>query len=118
MARGTTLAPVSEEKKPAGEATDGSDDETRSYILEDDDGKEREYDLLAILEYEGKDYALLVPSDDDQTSEKIEISVFEYRAEGDDEFFDEIEDEELYERVVAFCEKELSAHDDDPEAKS
>lgn len=83
-------------------------DEDRIFVLEDDDGNERDYALLAVVTFEGHDYALLAPADDDGTSERVEISVYRYGEEGEDVVFEEIEDEDLYERVVAFCEEALA----------
>lgn len=102
---GTHCATVSDEKNAPKPETS---DEDRIFVLEDDDGKERDYALLAIVTFEGHDYALLAPADDDGTSERVEISVYRYGEEGEDVVFEEIEDEDLYERVVAFCEEALA----------
>jgi len=108
---------VSDQTRGGGPDHEASSDDDVTYRLDDDEGHEHEYALLAIVEFEGNDYALLARADqlsdaDAPDAEKTEIRVFAYRRDGDDEVFDVIGDEALYERVVEFCEMALS---EDPE---
>ena len=74
-------------------------------ILVDDDGNELQCLLLAVLELDNAEYALLTPLEDlDSETEEMEVYVFTY-SEGEDglEEFGEISDENTYNAVVAYA---------------
>lgn len=71
-------------------------------VVEDEEGNEHEYTMYD-FEFEGRPYAVLFPLDDPEEGGLI------YRLEIDetgDEVLMEIEDDEEFERVVAFLESE------------
>jgi uncharacterized protein YrzB (UPF0473 family) len=75
-------------------------------VLEDDEGNEHEFALLAIVDVQDQDYALLTTIDDlqDEEGESMELFLFKYEEEEDGAAsFSEIEDEETYIRVRDFC---------------
>ncbi|MDD4376575.1 MAG: DUF1292 domain-containing protein [Eubacteriales bacterium] len=65
--------------------------------LEFDDGAEVECEIMGVFDYDGKDYIALIP--DDGTDD---VYIYGYKEVGDDEFeLIDIEDDELFEKVVA-----------------
>ena len=60
----------------------------------------RDYD---IVDFEGKTYAMLLPMDE-ENEEDPELIVLEYIEEGEEGFFQNIEDEEEFDRVCEYIE--------------
>lgn len=81
----------------------------------DDEGNEVDFMILAIMEVEGKDYAMLSPVEDladDADADAVELYFYSYDEEADE--FGEIEDEDLHDRVqAAFAELMEQVGDDD-----
>ena len=84
---------------------DALDDDDR-VVLVGEDGEETTFAILAVVEFEELDYALLAPEaqvvDDD--GEVLELFIF--RFEEDEEGtqrFSPVENDETYERVQTFC---------------
>jgi len=74
--------------------------------LEDEEGNAMDFALLAIVEVEDQDYALMTPAEqiEDDASDAMELFLFQYDEEDDGTAsFSEIDDEETYERVRDFC---------------
>ncbi len=70
--------------------------------ITDDDGTEWECAILAVVEHEGDEYALLAPVDQLEDEESDELEMFLFLYEVDDEgvqTFSYIEDDEVYEQV-------------------
>ncbi len=64
--------------------------------LEFDDGVELECEIMGIFDHAGKDYIALIPLDDSD-----DVYLYGYNEVGEDEFeLVDIEDEELFKRVV------------------
>jgi hypothetical protein len=75
-------------------------------ILEDEEGNAMDFALLAIVEVEDQDYALMTPAEqiEDDGGDSMELFLFQYDEEDDGTAsFSEIDDEETYERVRDFC---------------
>jgi len=76
-------------------------------ILIDEEGKEYAFVLLALLEVEGKDYAVLGPEDQltDPSLEEVELSFFRVTPgeTEEEERFEAVEDEEEFQKVQAAC---------------
>ena len=75
-------------------------------ILEDDEGNSMEFALLAVVEVEEQDYALMTPIDqiEDDAGESMDLFLFQYDEEDDGTAsFSEIGDEDTYVRVRDFC---------------
>lgn len=72
-------------------------------ILVDEDGKEHEFLIVDILAVAGKEYALLVPAEDDQDDQDEEEEVLVLRFDNDDKLVT-IEDEAEFDLVVKHLE--------------
>jgi len=101
-----------EEEEKDGEVESLDESEEMDDLLvtfEDEDGNEVDFMVLAVMDIEGQDYAMLAPVaqlGDEESDEGIELYYFKYTDNGDgDETYDEIEDEALLEKVhTAFGE--------------
>lgn len=91
------------------------EEESNIVSLTGDDGNEIKCEVFDIIEFENKTYALLIPQDeneeDDEPQEKL--IVLEYVEEGDDCYFQNIEDDEEFDRVCEFVN--TLEYDDDEE---
>lgn len=77
-------------------------DEENIIEITDDDGTVIKCELFDIIEFEGSQYALLLEADNKE--EDPEVVLMKYIEEGDDVFFEAIEDDEEFERVQAYVE--------------
>ncbi len=88
--------------------------------LVDEDGNEHEFVVLAVVEMEGDEFAMLSPIEqvEDEETAELELFLFTYKEteEGYVEF-GEIEDDEVYQAVQAYCATLLDTEDaeDGPE---
>ena len=48
------------------------DEESNIIVLEDDLGNEVEFEYLDVIEYEGEEYILLLPADDEEADEVLQ----------------------------------------------
>ena len=91
------------------------EEESNIVSLTGDEGNEIKCEVFDIIEFENKTYALLIPQDeneeDDEPQEKL--IVLEYVEEGDDCYFQNIEDDEEFDRVCEFVN--TLEYDDDEE---
>ena len=91
------------------------EEESNIVSLTGDEGNEIKCEVFDIIEFENKTYALLIPQDeieeDDEPQEKL--IVLEYVEEGDDCYFQNIEDNEEFDRVCEFVN--TLEYDDDEE---
>lgn len=76
--------------------------EENSKIIEtiDDEGNIVNFELYDIIEFEGKEYALLMPS----KTEEDEIVLMQLEKDGDDFLFKAIEDDDEFEKVSEYIE--------------
>ncbi len=76
--------------------------EENSKIIEtiDDEGNVVNFELYDIIEFEGKEYALLMPS----KTEEDEIVLMQLEKDGDDFLFKAIEDDDEFEKVSEYIE--------------
>jgi|LauGreDrversion4_2_1035121.scaffolds.fasta_scaffold922581_1 uncharacterized protein YrzB (UPF0473 family) len=107
-------------KQPNAKPEVDEDDPNEGLIvLSGADGTERSFQSLAMVEVEGKRYAVLAPGEADlseESEEEIELFLFEYEVDEEgDEIFSEIEDEATWNKVQAAAEQMLleGAEDDD-----
>lgn len=70
--------------------------------LEDEDGNVTECEIYDVVEFEGKTYALLLPVEG--AEEDGELIVMEYVEEGEEGFFQNIDDEDEFDRVCEYIE--------------
>lgn len=79
-------------------------EEEKNYVdLADEDGNLTKCEVYDIVEFEGKTYALLLPTEDG-SEEEPELIVLEYIEEGEDAFFQNIDDDEEFDRVCEYIE--------------
>ncbi|OFW77249.1 MAG: hypothetical protein A2201_11230 [Alicyclobacillus sp. RIFOXYA1_FULL_53_8] len=81
-------------------------------VLEDEDGKEHNFVLGEVIQVDGKDYAILLPVDDDLE----EGVIFRIEGEEDDQMIlAEIDNDEEWEKVVQAYNEQMDDSDDDEE---
>ena len=88
-------------------------DEENVIEITDDDGTVLRCELYDILEYEGKQYALLLEERSADTEEP-EIVLMRYVEEGEEVFFETIDDNEEFAKVQEYIET-LEPVDEDEE---
>lgn len=69
----------------------------------DEEGNVTKCEIYDIVDFEGKTYAMLLPMDE-ENEEDPELIVLEYIEEGEEGFFQNIEDEEEFDRVCEYIE--------------
>ncbi len=70
----------------------------------DEDGVVTKCEIYDVIDYENKTYALLLPLNEDENDEDAEVIVMEYIEEGDEGYFQNIEDEAEFQRVCEYIE--------------
>ena len=68
-----------------------------------EDGEKVQFRLFDIIEFEEKEYALLLPMDDEEGDEP-ELVLMRLQKEDEDYLFETIEDDEEFERVSEYIE--------------
>lgn len=93
-------------------------DENENLIeITDDDGTVIKCELYDIIEFEDKQYALLVEVNDEDEEIDPEVVLMRYVEEGEESYFETIDDDDEFERVSGYIES-LSPeenNDDDEE---
>ena len=69
----------------------------------DEDGNITKCEVYDIVDFEDKTYAMLLPLDE-ENEEDPELIVLEYIEEGEECFFQNIDDEEEFDRVCEYIE--------------
>lgn len=89
----------------------GTKNEERQLIeTVDEDGKVVNFELFDIVEYEDKEYALLLPADD---KENDEVVLMRLSKDGEDYLFEAIEDDEEFDKVSEYIENMELEEDDE-----
>ena len=90
-------------------------DENEEFLtLTTEDGAEKDFELLAELDYGDKMYAYLQLPEDDEDFDDEEVYVFELVQDEDgNELVLEVEDEDLLEKLVERLNEELAALDEE-----
>ena len=70
----------------------------------DEDGEVIRFQLFDIIEFEDKEYALLLPADLDEEDDESEMVLMRLIKEEDEYSFETIEDEDEFERVSEYIE--------------
>ena len=79
----------------------------------DDNGKIVNFELYDVVEFEDKEYALLLPAESDENEDiDEEIVLMRLSKDGEDYLFETIEDDEEFKRVSEYVEN-LEDEDDD-----
>lgn len=68
-------------------------------VLNDEEGNEVEFEFLDLIEYEGEEYVVLLPGEDDENSEEVLILKLEDTDSEDEESYVSVEDEETLNAV-------------------
>lgn len=79
-----------------------AEEEQNIVEITDEDGNSTECEVYDVIEFENKTYALLFPLDEDE--EDAELIVLEYIEEGDECYFQNIEDEAEFDRVCEYVQ--------------
>lgn len=78
----------------------------------DDDGTAIKCELYDIVEFDGKQYAVLAEKDSED--EEPELVLMRYTEEGEESYFETIDDDDEFERVSEYIEN-LDTEDEDEE---
>ena len=76
-------------------------EETKIIETVDEEGNPVKFELYNIIEFEGKDYALLLPKNETESEELVLMSITK---DGEDYSFETIEDDDEFERVSEYIE--------------
>jgi uncharacterized protein YrzB (UPF0473 family) len=90
------------------------EDENDVVVLTSEEGEEISFEVLGIIDVDGKEYALLTPVDESDDPAGIDVHIFSYEQKDDGtEVFSDIDDA-VFEKVRAAAEEMFgSAGDDD-----
>ena len=77
-----------------------------------DDGTSVKCEIYDVIDFENKTYALLFPLDDEE-DEDGEVIVMEYVEEGDEGYFQNIEDENEFNRVCEYIQSLADEEEDE-----
>lgn len=86
-----------------------AEEEQNLVEIMDEDGVATQCEVYDVVEFEGKSYALLLPLDEED--EDAELIVLEYIEEGDECYFQSIDDEKEFDRVCEYIQS-LDIDDD------
>ncbi len=88
--------------------------EIQIVTLQDEDGQDQDFEIIDEMEYEGAKYYALLPYydkvedlDSKSEDEDTEILVMRGGMDGDDEVFETIDDDDLFEKVTAIFDARL-----------
>ena len=87
-------------------------DEENIIEITDEDGDVIKCELYDILEFEGKQYALLIEADNEE--DDPEVVLMRYTEEGEEVYFETIDDEDEFNRVQDYIES-YEPEDDEEE---
>lgn len=68
-------------------------------VLNDENGEEIEFEFLDLIEYEGEEYVVLLPNDEDDDAEEVVILKLEDTDSEDEESYVSVDDEETLKNV-------------------
>lgn len=87
--------------------TEAYEDLDSTIVLCDDEGNEVTMEFIDVIEYEGKEYVVLLPqADGDTPPEESEVAILEIAEENGEEVYFGVEDDDLLDKLFAvFKEK-------------
>ena len=68
-------------------------------VLNDEDGKEVEFEFLDLIEYNSEEYVILLPTDEEEDSEEVVILKVEDTDSDEEESYVSVDDEEVLNKV-------------------
>jgi len=89
------------------------------FTLQDEDGNDKDFEILDELEYEGSRYYALLPyyenveDLDNKDEEDTEILLMRGIMEGDDEVLETIDDDDLFDKVAAMFDARMDEAEGD-----
>lgn len=79
--------------------------EEQNYVeICDEEGNTTKCEIYDVVDFEDKTYALLFPIEENEEDEESELIVMEYVEEGEDCYFQNIEDEDEFNRVCEYIQ--------------
>lgn len=95
---------MSEDQNKAPENVNEGEELDNILVLNDEDGNEVEFEFLDIIEYDGEEYVVLLPVEEDEESEEAGEVVILKLEDNDDENAEEesyvsVDDEEVLNKV-------------------
>ena len=79
-----------------------AEEEQNIVEIMDEEGVATQCEVYDVVEFDGKSYALLLPLDEDD--EEAELIVLEYIEEGDECYFQSIDDEKEFDKVCEYIQ--------------
>ncbi len=79
-----------------------AEEEQNIVEIMDEEGIATQCEVYDVVEFEGKSYALLLPLDEDD--EEAELIVLEYIEDGDECYFQSIDDEKEFDKVCEYIQ--------------
>ena len=70
----------------------------------DENGNVITFELYDIVEVDEQEYALLLPSEEEDDSEEAELVIMKLTKDGEDYLFETIDDEAEFEKVASYVE--------------
>lgn len=68
-------------------------------VLNDENGDEIEFEFLDLIEYEGEEYVVLLPHDEEEEADEVVILKLEDTDSEDEESYVSVDDEEILQNV-------------------
>ncbi len=81
----------------------------------DEEGNVITFELYDIVEVDEQEYALLLPSDEDDESDEAEIVIMRLTKDGEDYIFETIDDDDEFNKVAAYVETLQDEEDEEEE---
>ena len=80
---------------------EGEELESNILVLNDENGEEVEFEFLDLIEYEGEEYVVLLPVEEEETEEPSEVVILklEDTDSEDEESYVSVDDEEVLNKV-------------------
>lgn len=92
-------------------------EENRIIETVDEEGNVITFELYDIIEVEEKEYALLLPAEDDDNSEEGSIVIMRLAKDGEDYIFETIDDDNEFNKVAEYVESLAEEYEDEEEVE-
>lgn len=91
-------------------------DDDSIVTLTDDNGVDVDFLLLDVVEYQGEDYMVLLPMEDEDSDEEDNVLILKVERTEEGEMYSGIEDEAVIDAVFELFCAELEADEDEEES--
>ena len=92
--------------------TEELEEEAMVYTLQDEDGNEYQFELIAAYEKNGVNYYAMIPAEDNGEDDFLEYTILKGVMENGEESLVSIEDDDEFEDIAAYFDDLLSAEID------